>query len=312
MAELKQFVFFDFEMLCSNRGMPFEEMEAIRLGAVKYDLETEEITSFDQYIRPINQKPLSTFCQKLTGINDEDLKTADNFQEVFTDFLTWVGGIKRSRFFSWSKSDIARMKMDAELHDIPLTTINKIENRYVDFQAIFTRRVTKNNFSVENALKLYGIQFIGDKHNPMYDAYNTLIIYLSFSRDRLKTDLIMLNQYILDEIPSTVTEINYELKQTFLLDLEVFKNEIRDVYKMKDGHSLLKRAQRLLKKYENVLLNRSGIFSKEMEGYVRQLNDFYKELLLSYEEHVSYTSRIMLLDEQTLNKVQKIAVTTRS
>ncbi|MEK1832729.1 hypothetical protein AAAC51_38820 [Priestia megaterium] len=43
MADVKQFIFFDFEMLCSNKGMPFEDMEAIRLGAVKYNIETENI-----------------------------------------------------------------------------------------------------------------------------------------------------------------------------------------------------------------------------------------------------------------------------
>ncbi|MDQ0804955.1 hypothetical protein [Priestia megaterium] len=38
MADVKQFIFFDFEMLCSNKGMPFEDMEAnsARRGEVQY------------------------------------------------------------------------------------------------------------------------------------------------------------------------------------------------------------------------------------------------------------------------------------
>jgi len=195
MADVKQFIFFDFEMLCSNKGMPFEDMEAIRLGAVKYNIETEDIEFFDRYIQPTKRVSLSRFCTELTGIKDTDLVGASNFKNVFEDFLTWIGGIKKSRFFSWSTSDLSRLKIDAEKHEISLATIKKIEQRYVDFQAIFTKRVSKNNVSVENGLALYNLQFEGEKHNPMYDAYNTLRIYLSFLNEPVQSDFIMIKQY---------------------------------------------------------------------------------------------------------------------
>ncbi|MDZ5473868.1 3'-5' exonuclease [Bacillus sp. 31A1R] len=303
MADVMQFVFFDFEMLCSNRGMPFEEMEGIRLGAVKYNLETEEVSFFDQYIQPLNKKPLSSFCKKLTGIIDEDLADAQNYKEVFADFLTWVGGVKRSRFFSWSKSDLTRLQLDSKLHDVPLTTIKKIEKRYVDFQGLFTKRVTKNNFSVENALKLYGKEFIGEKHNPMYDAYNTLIIYLCFSKEDVASDLIMTKQYILDEVPTDFTLMNAKIREHFLYDINEYILEIKEMYKLKDGSKLLKRTQRLVEKYENILINRSGIFSRQLELYVRQLVEFYHELILSYEEHVLYSSKILVLDEHLIYRI---------
>ena len=73
MADVKQFIFFDFEMLCSNKGMLFEDMEAIRLGAVKYNIETEDIEFFDRYIQPTKRVSLSRFCTELTGIKDTDL-----------------------------------------------------------------------------------------------------------------------------------------------------------------------------------------------------------------------------------------------
>ena len=128
----------------------------------------------------ISPEPLSNFCKTLTGIKDEDLQDAASFKVVFKDFLTWVGGVKKSRFFSWSPSDLSRLKLDALKHEVSQSTINKIEKRYVDFQAIFTKRVSNSNVSVEGALKLYELDFIGEKHNPMYDAYNTLRIYLQF------------------------------------------------------------------------------------------------------------------------------------
>lgn len=88
MAEVTQFIFFDFEMLCSNRGMDYKDMEAIRLGAVKYDLTTNKVSYFDQFIKPRSNQPLSAFCKRLTGISDEQLANASVFPTVLEEFLT--------------------------------------------------------------------------------------------------------------------------------------------------------------------------------------------------------------------------------
>ncbi|MFF2592912.1 exonuclease domain-containing protein [Priestia megaterium] len=308
MADVKQFIFFDFEMLCSNKGMPFEDMEAIRLGAVKYNIETEDIEFFDRYIQPTKRVSLSRFCKELTGINDTDLVGASNFKNVFEDFLTWIGGIKKSRFFSWSTSDLSRLKIDAAKHEISLATIKKIEQRYVDFQAIFTKRVSKNNVSVENGLALYNLQFEGKKHNPMYDAYNTLRIYLSFLNEPVQSDFIMIKQFILEEVPQNIKEMNAALRTTIQKDLHIFAEELNEMYKMKDAGKIIKRTQRIVKKYENILINRSGLFSEENSFHVGLLLDFYHNLLLCYNEHLEYSSKIIILDESTLYPLNQLSL----
>ncbi len=308
MADVKQFIFFDFEMLCSNKGMPFEDMEAIRLGAVKYNIETEDIEFFDRYIQPTKRVSLSRFCKELTGINDTDLVGANNFKNVFEDFLTWIGGIKKSRFFSWSTSDLSRLKIDAAKHEISLATIKKIEQRHVDFQAIFTKRVSKNNVSVENGLALYNLQFEGKKHNPMYDAYNTLRIYLSFLNEPVQSDFIMIKQFILEEVPQNIKEMNAALRTTIQKDLHIFAEELNEMYKMKDAVKIIKRTQRIVKKYENILINRSGLFSEENSFHVGLLLDFYHNLLLCYNEHLEYSSKIIILDESTLYPLNQLSL----
>lgn len=301
MAELKQLIFFDFEMLCSDRGMPYEDMEAIRLGAVKYDIETEQISYFDRFIRPEQTDPLSDFCKELTGINDSDLVFAQNFASVFSDFLHWIGGVKRSRFYSWSSSDMSRLKVDANRHHLPETTIKKIEKRYIDFQAIFTRRVSKTNMSVENALSLYHLSFIGDKHNPMYDSYNTWRIYKHFIKDRLKTDLIMLKQFGFPELTD-----DQALKNVLKSDVASFISELDDMYPLKQVKKILKRLQRLVGKYENIVINRSGVFSQDMIQQIVLLNEFYQELLSSYQEHSQHASKVMILHQHMLQPVQPL------
>lgn len=305
MAEVKQYVFFDFEMLCSNRGMPYDEMEAIRLGAVKQDIESGEIVYFDRFIRPKNFKRLSVFCKELTGISDEDLKDADSFKIVFEDFLTWIGGVKRSRFFSWSRNDLTRLILDAEKHEISSTIIKKIEKRYIDFQAIFTQRVSKNNLSVENALSLYGLTFEGEKHNPMYDALNTLRIYQAFQNRRVDSDQVMIKHFILNEKPFELEEVNLMVRDCMHFDIKSLLDELKDIYKLKDGKRLLKRIQRLSEKYSNILINRSGIFSAEVMGIARLLVEFYHELILVYEEHALYSARVMILPDGMINLLKK-------
>jgi inhibitor of KinA sporulation pathway (predicted exonuclease) len=309
MAELKQFVFFDFEMLCSNRGMSYENMEAIRLGAVKYNLETERIEYFDRFIRPKQQRPLTDFCKKLTGIEDSNLVHAQGFKTVFEDFLTWIGGVKRTRFFSWSSSDLSRLKLDASSHDISLTTIKKIEQRYIDFQAIFTKRVSKTNHSVENALALYNLSFEGEKHNPMYDAYNTLRIYLAFANERLQSDLIMLNKFIFDDkhvLELKQPNLNTQLKQKFTEDLTTFWADWKVIIRMKDAKKLLKRTHKMIRKYENILINRSDLFDHEIQLNIRLFVNFYQELVKSYEEHLNHDSKIIILHEQLYQPFQQV------
>ena len=309
MAEVKQFIFFDFEMLCSDKGMAFEQMEAIRLGAVKYDLETESISYFDRFIQPKNRKPLSDFCKLLTQIDDSNLVDASDFKVVFDDFLVWIGGVKKSRYFSWSSSDLSRLKIDADQHSIPLRTIDKIQKRYIDFQAIFNKRVAKANVSVEDALTLYGMKFIGEKHNPTYDAYNTLRIYLSFLNERVQSELIMLKRFIFEEdVPLEAKHINKRLSVHIKHDAELLTGQLRDVLRMRNAKKLLKPIKKIVEKYENVLLNRASLFSEENVLHARILVTFYHELQLSYNEHVSYSSKIFIFDEYMLQPLNQLAL----
>jgi inhibitor of KinA sporulation pathway (predicted exonuclease) len=305
MAELKQYIFFDFEMLCSNTGMAFESMEAIRLGAVKFDIETKKITTFDRYIKPKSIKPLSGFCKDLTGIVDRDLEDADDFKMVFEEFLTWVSGIKKSRFFSWSPSDILRLKIDATVHEISNSTINKIEKRYIDFQAIFTKQVSKSNVSVEAALRLYNLRFIGEKHNPMFDSYNTLLVYLNFLNQPLESDLIMVKHFIFENELYSLDQLNTCLNAHLMHDLHSLIGHC-DIYSMKSAKKLLKRIRRLVNKYSNILINRSGVFNDENISLVQYLVDFYHHFLIIYKEHAAYSSKILILDDYLIQPVNQL------
>ncbi|MCM3408604.1 3'-5' exonuclease [Metabacillus litoralis] len=310
MADIKQYIFFDFEMLCSDQGMAFEKMEAIRLGAVKYELDSEEILYFDRFIRPENRNPLTDFCKTLTGIDDSDLEKASDFKDVFADFLEWVGGLKKSQYFSWSPSDLSRLKIDSLKHSIPERTIRKIETRYTDFQDIFKKRVSKNNISVEDGLALYGLEFLGDKHNPMYDAYNTLRIYQSYLCEPIKSDMIMLKQFIFEEeSPKDIRMINLKLSKQLQQDAKEILEQLREIYRIRDVKKLLKPIKRLSLKYENVCINRSGIFTKQNVCNAESFLSFYQDFLFTFEEHFAHSSRVVILHEYMLNPLKQLIST---
>ncbi len=286
--------------------MPYARMESIRLGAAKYDIQAKTITYFDRFIKPRNTNPLSDFCKELTKIEDNDLANANDFSVVFKEFVNWLGPVPHSRFFSWSSNDITRLELDALSHDIPRAKITAIKNRYTDFQAIFSKRVSKTNPSVENALAMYGLQFEGEKHHPMYDAYNTLRIYLSFSEELVKTDVIMLKQFIFTDQEILSSDINGQLKRILIKDLQQLFNDIEIISNIRSAKKLLKRTSKLVKKYENILLNRSRIFNDEIIHYVRLLIDFYYNFLVSYNKHYSYGCKIVILHEHMTTPLQQI------
>lgn len=133
-------------------------------------------------------------------------------------------------------------------HNLPHATIEKITKRYVDFQAVFTKRASRTAASVENALSFYELSFIGEPHHPMYDAYNTLRIYQSFEEHLVKTDLIMVQQFIFQgaELPP-VERLSQEIKHVFQKDLVEFYANLNDAFRMKDAWKLIKKLKSLLR-----------------------------------------------------------------
>jgi len=66
---------------------------------------------------------------------------------------------------------------------------------------------------------------------------------------------------------------------------------------MKEASKLVKKTRKLVNKYNNILINRSGLFSQDILSLVKRLVDFDHEFRSTYEDHRTYSSRILILDE---------------
>lgn len=177
----------------------------------------------------------------------------------------------------------------------------------MDFQEVFTKRVSKENMSVENALALYDLTFVGIKHNPMFDAYNTLRIYHQFLNKPEITDRIMIQQFILKEemVPG---EVNATIKEILEKDAISFFNDIQEVSNMIQAKKSLKKLKRIVTKYNNILPNRSGIFTQEAIQHVKLLVLIYDDLMQTYAEHLKYRSKTMYIDEYLFYPIKNLAM----
>ena len=77
-------VIVDIEATCWKEGS--NESEVIEIGAVREDGE-----EFQAFIKPTKNPVLSKFCQELTHITQEQVDTAEKFNEVVKRFIEWAG-----------------------------------------------------------------------------------------------------------------------------------------------------------------------------------------------------------------------------
>lgn len=173
-------IFYDLEMLCDRGNISEEYMETIRIGASSFCPETNTFSFFDSFVKPMHSSTLSTFCKELTGIKQSNIDSALPFDKVFDSFLKWTGNLENVSFYSWGYNDLKRIEIDFKHHGMDAERFQSFAERHTNFQDIFSM-ITGTSRSVEYAINLYGSSFIGKPHNPKYDAYNTLRVYLHSS-----------------------------------------------------------------------------------------------------------------------------------
>lgn len=77
-------VFFDLE---TTGGNPYNS-SIIEIGAIKFS-DGQEVGRFETLVKP--RHPISPIVQKITGIKNDMVKNAPNLEEIFEDFLLFVG-----------------------------------------------------------------------------------------------------------------------------------------------------------------------------------------------------------------------------
>lgn len=180
-SEFTSLIFFDLEMNCSfhkeeNHGVG----ETISIGAVKFNINTLETEKFYSIIRPTFNNIMSSKIIELTNLLQEEVNGAKSFKEVFLLLEDWIKNDK-CIFISWGPDDIRVLIGDNDRNEYNLDIINTIKSNFIDFQSEYGfHRGSKQAISLKNALSYYNIEFQGNQHNALDDAYNLFRVYKEY------------------------------------------------------------------------------------------------------------------------------------
>ena len=182
-------IFVDFEMQPIHKKYKAEraicQAEIIEIGAVAWDEDFNEISSFKRYIKPTMSNHISRNIAELTGINDGTvLYSSKSIADELNDFASWCIGFNDSfTVYAWSENDLNQILREYKMKNLSLSDgLKLVVDNWHDLQSDYdTATESKRATSLSNALESLGIYFDGKMHDALDDARNTATIFKELS-----------------------------------------------------------------------------------------------------------------------------------
>lgn len=187
-----KYVIVDLEMCRVAKSNRTEEyrwaQEIIEIGAVLLDENFEMVDRFDIFVKPKYGR-LDSFIEKLTGIQEKDLRNAPDFSEAMDKFAAWIpeGDV---RCVSWSMTDNSQILHEIVSKDYKNSRIMELLAEWIDCQKLFDEKLNiARSSSLEEALIIADIYQEGNAHSGIDDAYNTALLFKKMnSRDTFEVN----------------------------------------------------------------------------------------------------------------------------
>ncbi|MBR1743777.1 MAG: exonuclease domain-containing protein [Lachnospiraceae bacterium] len=171
------------------RGALKLSSEVIEIGAVRMDADFEVIDTYQTYISP-DYGAMDERIIELTGITDAKLIGAPRFSDAMNQFSSWIGN-DRTKFYSWSLSDLRQFQNEAKFKEYPGRIIRKMETNWIDFQEEYSRLLgIEKKIRLKQAVSAADHEFTGAAHTALADAVNTAEI-LRLSKNRTEFERVM-------------------------------------------------------------------------------------------------------------------------
>lgn len=172
------FIVFDLEATCWQGRPPSLVQEIIEIGAVLINGYGEVESIFASFIRPKMNPRLSTFCQELTSIRQNDIDRARNFPAVIEDFQDWAAIFEEDYLLcSWGSFDKKMLIQDCLLHKIEHDWAEPHINLKQQYQEIKRLRQPKG---LKAAVNGEGFEFDGVHHRGIDDAKNLAKLFTKY------------------------------------------------------------------------------------------------------------------------------------
>ena len=224
-------IYIDFEMNMSNNKTKKDMLDAdiIAIGAIKYDTDTGEIEKFKSLIKPITNTYIYPHIEELTNITQDDILEAPSYEVVMRRFKKWLGELYQIEgIYTFGNLDFTCFnntdQKSSRKYNHP-RFVNNIKDLFIDIKDKYINYGIRciNYISLKNLLDYANVEFYGDAHDPLYDAYNLFILDDTLESSEEVRNLLIIK----DIIRPPFTILNKELENRF----EEYKSNF---YKYKD------------------------------------------------------------------------------
>ena len=212
-------IYVDFEMNMSNSkyGRDINNADIIAIGAVKYDTISKKISSFKSLIKPVSNIDVYPHIEELTKITNEDLENAPNYEDVMRNFKKWLGNFSDIQgIYTFGNLDLTCFantdRRSAKKNNHP-RFVNNIKDLFIDIKKYYLNQGIRciNYVSLKNLLEWANVEFDGNAHDPLADAYNLLILDNTLSSQKEIRELLIIK----DIIKKPFIELNNDLEHNF-------------------------------------------------------------------------------------------------
>lgn len=213
----KVYIDFEMNMPITKTKRDMLESDIIAIGAIKYDTKTNKVEKFKSLIKPITNIYIYPHIEELTKITQNDLDDAPSYEYVMREFKKWLGNFSEIEgIYTFGNLDFTCFnnmdKKSAQKYNHP-RFINNIKNLFVDIKEKYISYGIKcmNYISLKNLLNCANVTFEGDAHDPLYDAYNLLILDKTLENNEQVRNILILKDIIREPFIS----INENLEECF-------------------------------------------------------------------------------------------------
>ncbi|WP_296647480.1 3'-5' exonuclease [Romboutsia sp. 13368] len=307
-------IYIDFEMNMSSNKTRKDMFDAdiIAIGAIKYDTESGEIDNFKSLIKPISNLRIYPHIQELTNITQEDILQAPSYEEVMRRFKKWLGEYdKIEGIYTFGNLDFTCFnntdKKSSKKYNHP-RFVNNIKDLFIDIKDKYINYGIRcmNYISLKNLLSCANIDFYGDAHDPLYDAYNLFILDKTLENSEEIRNVLTIK----DIIRPPFTIINKELENIFIqyqenfyksnevhnnISIEILKTVLLYIESIKDidiyNIEILRDINRKLETINNLKdINVGYLFL--LENLYFDMNDLFNDLMLYKVTEKEYREEI--------------------
>jgi len=183
----KYFVVIDFEATCQESPSDDFVPEIIEFPAVLFDSVNDKvIDTFRSYCKPVLNPSLTSFCKKLTRINQKDVDTAPLFTDVLKMFENWLDkhdllNCEKVAFITDGSSDFSVfLNVNCILCKV---SYPRWACKWINLKKYFANCYKSTHRKLTYMVKALGLNFEGELHSGFDDAKNIANVSRCLVRD---------------------------------------------------------------------------------------------------------------------------------